>query len=363
MELFESKHFRRAVWLLLIFLIIYVGEKISFVFYPFIVFFRVFFVPVSFAIVFYYIFVPVIDWLEKKRIKRTWGVILFFLLLVVSVILVLLIFGASFENQLVKLAEYVPSFTDYVKETFQRVREHPIFARFQDSDFVAVERLSEYLSLVFSTFFDTIGSDISRLVSFLSNTIVGFVLLPVFLFYMLIEARDLRKKIVSFLPSGIQEKTNKILFEIDSGLNAFIKGRVIVCFFLAVLSFIGYVVIGLEAPLVLATIVFFTNFIPYLGPVLGAIPALLIGLIMSFSTFIKVLILVVAVQQIEGVFVSPQVMSKKLSIHPVIVIGTVMLGGHFAGILGVLFAVPFYLILRVLAVNLLPEKYGEKIRK
>ncbi len=357
MSLFDSKHFIRAVWLLMILLIVFIGEKVSFVFYPLVVFFQIVFLPLSFAVVFYYIFVPAINWMEKKKIKRVWGTAGFFILIILLLVLSLLLLGSSFEDQIVKLTNYIPDLTNYLQDSFERMKDSPLFERFQDSDFVAVEKLSEYLSIAVDAFLNRIGDDVSSLVSFVSNTIVGIILFPIFLFYLLVDVRELNKKVVSFIPEKYKEKGNKIITEIDAGLNAFIKGRVLVCLFLAIISFIGYTIIGLEAPLVLATIVFFTNFIPYLGPLLGALPALVIALISSFSMFIKVLILVIAVQQIEGIFISPQVMSKKLSIHPVVVIVAVILGGHFAGILGVLFAVPFYLIVRVLAVNLLPDKW------
>lgn len=361
MSLFDSKHFIRALWLLMILLIVFIGEKVSFVFYPFIVFFQIVFLPLSFAVVFYYIIVPLINWLEKKKVKRVWGTVGFFLSVILILIVSMLLLGSSFADQIVKLTNYIPDLTDYLQKSFEKIKESPLFARFQDSDFVAVEKLSEYLSVAVNAFLDRVGSDVSSLISFVSNTIVGIILFPIFLFYLLVDVRELNKKIVSFIPEKYLVKGEKIITEIDAGLNAFIKGRVLVCLFLAIISFIGYTIIGLEAPLVLATIVFFTNFIPYLGPLLGALPALVIALISSFSMFVKVLILVIVIQQVEGIFISPQVMSKKLSIHPVVVIVSVMLGGHFAGILGVLFAVPFYLIIRVLAVNLLPEKYGKKI--
>lgn len=362
MNLLESKHFIRAIWLLTILLIVLVGQKVSFVFYPFVVFFQIVFLPLSFAMIFYYIFVPVVNWLEKKKIKRIYGTAAFFVVIILLLILSLLLLGSSFEKQLVKLTEYIPSLTDYLEETFEKMKESPLFARFQDSDFVAVEKLSEYFSIAVDAFLNRIGDDVSSLVSFVSSTVMGIILFPVFLFYLLVDVKELNKKVISFIPEKYRKKSEKIITEIDSGLNAFIKGRVLVCLFLAIISFIGYTIIGVEAPLVLATIVFFTNFIPYLGPILGALPALVIALISSFSMFLKVLILVIVVQQVEGIFISPQVMSKKLSIHPVVVIVTVILGGHFAGILGVLFAVPFYLIMRVLAVNLLPGKYGDKIK-
>ena len=363
MNLLESKNFIRALWLLVILSIIFMAEKVSFVFYPLGVFFKIFFIPVSFAIVFYYIFIPFVDLLEKRNIKRLWGTVILFVLIVAILVVSVFLLGSTFEKQLARLSGYLPFLTDYLKQTFESLKDHPFFADFQEGDFAAVERITEYLSVLTKTFFDRVGSDFSSFFSFISNTVIGIILLPVFLFYMLIDIKKLYQKVMFIVPEKHKVKTEKMLNEIHLGLNGFIRGRVIVSFLLAVLSYIGYVILGLEAPLVLAVIIFFTNFIPYIGPILGAIPALVIALISSFALFIKVLIFVIAAQQIESIFISPQVMSKTLSMHPVIVITTVILGGHFFGILGILFAVPAYIIIKVLTLNLLPEEYSEKIKK
>lgn len=362
MKLLDSKNFIRGIWLLLILLIIFVGEKVSFIFHPFVIFIKIFFLPLSFAIVFYYIFVPAINWMERKNIKRVWGTSIFFIAIISLIVISMLFLGSSFQKQFYKLAEYLSNLTFYFQQAYKNVIEHPLFARFQDSGFIAMETLSEYFTVIMDALLSRINADFSSLISLVSNTLISIVLFPVFLFYLLVDVRELNKKVVSFIPPRYKVKGDKIITEIDTGLNAFIKGRLLVCLFVGVLTYAGYLIVGIEAPLVLATIMFFANFIPYLGPILGSIPALAISLIASFSMFVRVLIVIVVVQQIESVFISPQVMNKKLMIHPVLVMVLIILGGHFAGILGVLFAVPFYLIIRVLAINLLPDKYGDKIK-
>ena len=244
MKLLESKHFIRALWVLLILLIIYVGEKVSFIFYPFAVFIKIFLLPISFAVIFYYISVPLINWMEKKGIKRIWGTGILFATVISIIVISLVLLGASFQEQLVKLVEYIPNLAFYIKETFQNLIQHPLFARFQNSDFGAVEKLTEYFGIIMDAFFSRLDEDVSSLVSFVSNTLIGIVLFPVFLFYLLVDVRELNKKVVAFIPLKYKNKGEKIITEIDSGLNAFIKGRVLVCLFLAVISLVGYTIIG-----------------------------------------------------------------------------------------------------------------------
>ena len=123
MSLFDSKHFIRALWLLMILIIVFIGEKVSFVFYPFIVFFQIVFLPLSFAVVFYYIIVPLINWLEKKKVKRVWGTVGFFLSVILILIVSMLLLGSSFADQIVKLTDYLPFLTDYLQESFEKMKE------------------------------------------------------------------------------------------------------------------------------------------------------------------------------------------------------------------------------------------------
>ncbi len=118
----------------------------------------------------------------KEKIKRVWGTAGFFISIILLLVLSLLLLGSSFEDQIVKLTNYIPDLTNYLQDSFERMRDSPLFERFQDSDFVAVEKLSEYLSIAVDAFLNRIGDDVSSLVSFVSNTIVGIILFRYFFF-------------------------------------------------------------------------------------------------------------------------------------------------------------------------------------
>ena len=355
MDWLQSKNFAKAVWVLLLLTIIFIGQKVSFIFHPFVVIMNLFFIPFSFAMIFYYMFVPAVDWLEKKKIKRIWGVSLLYLGILLLVILSSLIMGGSLQRQFIRLASYIPTLAEDLRRVFSSLQQHPWFARFQDADFILVERFSQNLSVFLENLLTRAGSDLSSLFSFFSATIMGIVLLPVFLFFMLLEAGDFRKKVTGLFKSRGRDRAEKIITEIDAGLNSFIQGRIIVSLFVGIVSYIGFIIIGIDAPLILAMIIFVTNFIPYVGPIIGSIPALVIALLVSLPMAFKVLILIVIVQQVESLVVSPIVMSKTMSMHPVIVLVVVILGGQFAGILGIIFAVPAYVIAKILILNLWPE--------
>lgn len=120
----------------------------------------------------------------------------------------------------------------------------------------------------------------------------------------------------------------------DFALSSYIKGQILVSFCVGVLVYIGYLIIGLEYSLILAIITMFTNVIPFLGPFLGTIPAVIVALIDSPGMVVKVLVVTIVAQQIEGNLVSPLVMGKSLNIHPLTIIVLLLVAGSLVGFWG-----------------------------
>jgi predicted PurR-regulated permease PerM len=129
-----------------------------------------------------------------------------------------------------------------------------------------------------------------------------------------------------------------------------------------VMSTVFYYLIGIDYPLVLGILMGIADMIPYFGPYLGAIPAVLIALSISKTKVLIMIIGMVVIQQIEGSFITPFVIDKRVGLHPLITIFAVMAGTYLWGIVGAIFAVPLasviillakYLFARLLANNYL----------
>lgn len=125
-----------------------------------------------------------------------------------------------------------------------------------------------------------------------------------------------------------------------------------VCLFVGVSVYIGLLIIGLDYALLLAAVAMVMDVIPYFGPVLGTIPALIVGLMVSPWTALKVLIMVVVIQQLESHLVSPMVLGKKLNIHPVTIIVILLTAGSMAGVLGLVLGVPIFAVSKVLVTEM-----------
>src|SRR5690625_4605020 len=147
------------------------------------------------------------------------------------------------------------------------------------------------------------------------------------------------------------DNIRRLLGTIGVVLTGFIQGQLIVSFFLGILLFIGYLVIGLNYALTIALFGMLMNVIPFLGPFLAVIPALLVAFFQDPIMVVWVAIITLIAQQIESNLISPNVMGRVLALHPLTVITVILAAGGIAGFLGILFAVPFYAIIKTIFVH------------
>lgn len=152
---------------------------------------------------------------------------------------------------------------------------------------------------------------------------------------------------MKLIPKEHEHEGNKILKDIDKTLFTYITGQFIIALVDGVLMYIGYKIIGLEYALILAIFTMFLTVVPFLGPIIGIIPAMFVALTSSPMMMFKVLIVLLIVQQLEGNLVTPQVMGKKLSIHPITVILLLIAAGSLYGFIGILIAIPLYSVVKI----------------
>lgn len=125
--------------------------------------------------------------------------------------------------------------------------------------------------------------------------------------------------------------------------------------------YIGFLIIGLPYSLLLTVVSFFLNFIPYIGAVLASIPVVIIGFIESPSIAIWSLVVIIIAQQIQDNILTPVIYGKQLDIHPLTTIVLILVGGDFFGILGILLAIPAYMIIKIIVVRIYEMFLAEKV--
>lgn len=334
------------VFFIFLFLLIWLISITDFIFIPVVQLVGAVAFPIIGAGILYYLTKPVMHLFERFKIHRVISIILVFLLLILLGFLFVLYIWPIAQRQITNLVEGIPpmvtmveNFINYWQQNYSSIPDQVITAINDFSNNIPshIENIANYL-------FGFIGTFIGQLVTI----IAGIVLVPFFLFFMLKDGEKLAPFITQIFEKEKAENIRNLLGKVDNVLTSFIQGQLIVSFFVGVLLFIGYLIIGLDYALALSLFGMVTNVIPYLGPFIAVIPALIVGAIQDPMNLVWVALIMIVAQQIESNLISPNVMGQALDLHPLTIITVILAAGSIAGFIGILFAVPFYAVLRTI---------------
>ncbi|CRH93782.1 pheromone autoinducer 2 transporter [Chlamydia trachomatis] len=171
--------------------------------------------------------------------------------------------------------------------------------------------------------------------------------MPFILFYLLRDGKHLNYHVTKFLPVKWRASVGRVLTDVNGQLSNYVRGQVTVAAIVALMFSILFTIIGLKYPITLGVIAGFLNLIPYLGSFLAMIPAVVLGLIAGPFMLIKVLIVFMVEQTVEGRFVTPLIIGSSLSIHPITILFVLLTAGQMYGVLGVLLGIPIYASIKV----------------
>ncbi|GAF06845.1 membrane protein [Paenibacillus pini JCM 16418] len=191
-----------------------------------------------------------------------------------------------------------------------------------------------------SDFMDNIGTTI--------NLVMNIFIVPFLIFYILKDFDVFERSIVSYLPRTHRKSFVMLLKEMDSALGNYVRGQFLVCVIIGVFAYIGYMLVGMPYALLMASVVAIFNIVPYLGPFLGAAPALVMAATISMRLVLMVVIVNTLCQLLESNVISPQVVGKRLHMHPMLIIFALLVGGELAGIIGLILAVPVFAVFKVI---------------
>ncbi|MFC6291935.1 AI-2E family transporter [Macrococcus epidermidis] len=339
--------FRFGVALLLSFLIIKYFLEINHIFYPIIVIVKSIILPLLLGGFLYYVTVPFQDKLEKRyNLKRWQSLTTIMLTLVILTGLFLSFVGPIIMKQGNNFVDNFPTiqkeFQSYVNIALDQREKLP--ENVKDGINNGIEKLNSFSGKIVSNAFSFITQFIS--------TLFLIILVPFFLIYML-KDHDRFIPFVAAPFSGRRKLFVVNLFkDIDKTLRSYIQGQVTVSVILGILLLIGYLIIGLDYALILAMWGMVTNLIPFLGPYLAIIPAIIIALIQDPVMVVYVIIIMFVAQQLEGNVITPNIMGKSLNIHPLTIITVILAAGNLGGFMAILVAVPTYAVIKTIVRNI-----------
>ncbi|GGP13023.1 AI-2E family transporter [Oceanobacillus neutriphilus] len=335
------------VILLLIGLNILIFTHISFVFTPFVVLLKTVLLPIILSAILYYLLNPIVNYLEKKKVKRVYSI--FGLYLIIIGILTILISSVFpfLRDQITSFITSLPPFISDIEKMVNDFIGGNFINQFQLVEYIDLQGFATQLSDRSLDIVNSAFSNIGNVIGAVTEIVLAIITLPFILFYLLKDGEKLPGYFIKFLPVSMRKPTLDILKEMNHQISSFIRGQIIVAFCIGVLMYIGFTIIGLEYAPVLALIAAFTNVVPYLGPAIAITPALIVAIVTSPFMVIKLIIVWTIVQLIEGKFISPQIMGRNLRVHPITIIFIILTSGNLFGIVGILLAVPGYALLKV----------------
>lgn len=351
MEYSENKYLKSLFFIFLSVLTVFYLGKLNYITQPLLTILSMTLKPLLLGIFLYYLLRPLVNFLSGKIHNRILSIIIT-ILLVVSIITILSFFGGSIiTSQFKDLIGNITVFYDQQwDEVNQNIQEGKGMYKYINQ-FNVQERLTSVLENIFNTIRDNINGFFSAVTNW--GTII--ILIPFVLFYFLKDDKIIFKNILNIFPRHKRKLATRLMRDIDKTLSAYISGRLIISIFLGILTYIGFLIIDLPNALVLSFIIFITSFIPIIGPLIGSLPALFIAITTNLFLVLKVLIVIVSVQILEGNVIQPGIQGGILKIHPLSVIFSVLFFTTLFGIIGALFAVPFYVILRIILKYLFKE--------
>lgn len=307
------------------------------------------FLPVILAMVIAFILNPFVNWLMRnlstgrRKIPRSVAALL---AMVVSFLLfagIISFVFLPFVNEFNKFIQNLPS----------------IIARLQDVSLVIVERtssldlptsirsiLDQGLSSAASFSLDFVKRMILAAFS-VASRVIELVVIPVLVYYFLKDGEVMQQAVINLFTANYRELARTILQEMAVTIGAYIHGQMLISIIMSAMVFSGLYIMGVDYPLVIALLAFLTETIPIIGPIIGAVPALLIAYLISPALALKVTIFYIIVHQLDSHVIVPNIMGHTIALHPVVVIISVLIAGQMFGIMGMILAVPIAALLRV----------------
>lgn len=327
---------------LLLGLNIFILSKISFLFFPVVDFLSVVMLPVILSGLLFYLLNPLVDLMEKYKINRVLAISIIFIIIAILLIIGLAVAIPNLQRQVVIFAQNVPSYL----EDADRVIDDLVTKRLPDDFRPQLEQVLANFSTQATAWASNISSKavnwVSALISGTSQVIVALIIMPFMLFYLLRDGKGLRDYITQFLPNKLREPVGKVLSDVNQQLANYVRGQITVAVIVAIMFIIFFKIIGLRYAVALGVTAGILNLVPYLGSFLAMIPALVLGLIAGPVMLLKVIIVFIVEQTIEGRFVSPLILGSQLNIHPITILFVLLTSGSMFGIWGVLLGIPIY---------------------
>ena len=321
--------------------------------------------PIFIGFIIAWLFDPLVRWFQKKKIPRLLGCIIVYLLIIGGLFLLLYLIVPTFIDQIKDFIGTIPDLlkdaTKIIEAFFKSLGGKTGFdtTAIKKEIFNSIEQFGHSLTTSIPNTIVIAGQSIfGGIVSFALGLMIGF--------YMLFDFDKLNDHIINVLPKRWRKPYKELAERLNDSLRDYIQGLLLIMLVVFITQAIGLTLAGLKAPLIFALFCALTDIIPYFGPYIGAIPAVLVGFAVSPVTGICSIIAILVVQVLENNFYQPLIMGHTMKLHPVTIMLGLLIFGHFFGIIGMIVATPVIAAGKVIftyldeKLNIIDRLTGEK---
>ena len=286
-----------------------------------------------------------VSWMHRKGLKRIFGVIIVYLIsfLILAGIIYLVI--PPLVSQIKALANNLPEISQRFGLGLEAAQQ-----KYQGFEGILNNIANKFESItpnIFQTTFSFFGGVFSA------------IMIVVISFYLAVQERGIKKFLVSVTPKDHRDYVTDLVHRIEGKLGSWIRGQLLLMVLVAVLTYIGLSLLGIKYALVLALLAGLLEVVPYIGPIISAIPAIILAFFQSPFLALIVAIVYYAIQQLENYVLAPQIMRKALGLNPVVIIVALLVGAKIAGMLGMIIAVPLAAVFSVFLSDIFRGKKEE----
>lgn len=272
---------------------------------------------------------PLVEWLYRKaKFPRGLSVVLVYLVFIAFVAMVFYLLIPPMVSQFSELSERLGKFRGEFEaqaNTFARALKQLGITR-------AVASLGEGFANLTSNLFETTVGVFGGLVQVVAVLAISF--------YLVSSESGMKNFIKSMVPFKHQAYAVRLTDKIQTKIGRWLLGQLILSGFIFLFTYIGLAALGVKYALALALLAGLFEIIPYLGPILSAVPAVFVAFVQSPPLALFVVILYLVIQQVENYVLVPKIMGRTVGANPVVILLAVLIGFQLAGILGMLLAVP-----------------------
>lgn len=317
------------------------------------------FFTITLSAILAYILNPLVTFIESRGMKRIYAVSTLYLIILGILFILAFLVVPSSSKEIRKLANNLPEYFNNIKSFIDN-----LYTKYYESlgDLPPIlqgieNAVMDNLARIESTLGSTIKSFIEVLIVSLSK-IITFILTPILTFYFLVDKDFFKKRIIELIPIKYRSEVISLANKIDTSVSKFVRGRIIMAMTVGVVTTIFLLIMGVDFAMVIGFITAIADIIPYIGPFIGFVPAVIFAFISSPIKAVWVSIFFILIQWAENNLLGPKILGDSTGMHPLTILLSIIAGGAIFGVIGMILSVPFVAISTIFY-----DYFREKLKK